>query len=120
MCSGFCLLALWSVGVYWQVLCALVCTRDSPVPRRSEENLLQRPPNCTREKEVSLQEWYLSQEQDEEGVVGSWLFPGGITFLTWKFSVMCTSSDAAAYFIQFLRVCLDGSQFLFPFLGAEI
>lgn len=58
------------------MLCAVAHTRDSPVPRRCEENPFQRPPDSTREKEVSLQKRSGSQNQDEEGVVGSWLFPG--------------------------------------------
>lgn len=64
------------MGVRWQVLCAMACARDSPVRRRCEENLLQRPPDCTREKEVLLQVRSGRQEQDEEGVLGSWLVPG--------------------------------------------
>lgn len=49
-CSGFSHLALRSVSVCWQVLCAVVRTRDSLVRKRCEEILFQRPPNCTRGK----------------------------------------------------------------------
>lgn len=105
-------------GCWLAVLCALVCTRDSPVPRRPEKNLLQRPPNCTREKEISLQErrGVAAKSKLRKECLAAGCSLDGSCFLTAS-SVQC---DAAAQFIHSLRLSLDGSLFLFHFLGTGI